>query len=245
VDFEDKQGQAHALLRLGDVAVGRGDQPGARERYLQALKLYRECSDKGGRALAQVGLARVDAAEGDRPSARTRYLRALELAGQMNYAPALAEIFLGVATMQVEERDQSGAATALAFLQAWENAPLAVQQQASTMLDNLGLRPAARQESERQAATLSLDAFCTAIDRVLHAPGAASAAAVAVDTDLSRRELQVLALLDRGYTNNAVAKELGLTVSTVKWYCTQIFGKLGASNRTTALAKARELGLLA
>jgi DNA-binding NarL/FixJ family response regulator len=63
--------------------------------------------------------------------------------------------------------------------------------------------------------------------------------------ELTQREVQVLALLDRGGTNSSVARELGLTTNTVKWYCTQIFAKLDAPNRTAALARARDLGLLA
>jgi predicted ATPase/DNA-binding CsgD family transcriptional regulator len=245
VAFEDRQGQAHALLRLGDIAAGRGLLGDARERYLQALKLYREISDKGGRALAQVSLAKVDAAEGDPASARARYLRALEIVEPMAYAPALAEIFLGVAEVQVEAGDGTGAAAALAFLRQWENAPLAVKREAEALFGKLALKPAAVAEVERQGKALSVEALCRAIERTLRSTGNAAVPLAPGEGELTRRELQVLALLDRGYTNSAVAKELGLTLSTVKWYCTQIFAKLGAPNRTAALAKARRSGLIA
>jgi LuxR family maltose regulon positive regulatory protein len=62
---------------------------------------------------------------------------------------------------------------------------------------------------------------------------------------LTRRELEVLALLAAGTANQAIAEELYVTVFTVKKHVSHILGKLGAANRTEAIARARELGLLA
>lgn len=61
---------------------------------------------------------------------------------------------------------------------------------------------------------------------------------------LTEREIEVLGLVEQGLTNRAVADELILSVGTVKWYLSQIYSKIGVSNRTQALARARELGLL-
>jgi LuxR family transcriptional regulator, maltose regulon positive regulatory protein len=61
---------------------------------------------------------------------------------------------------------------------------------------------------------------------------------------LTGRELQVLAMLAAGTPNQAIAKELFVTVFTVKKHVSQILGKLGAANRTEAVARARELGFI-
>jgi LuxR family maltose regulon positive regulatory protein len=61
---------------------------------------------------------------------------------------------------------------------------------------------------------------------------------------LSERELEVLTLVAAGKTNQEIAKELFVALSTVKTHIKNIYGKLGARNRTQALARARELGLL-
>jgi LuxR family maltose regulon positive regulatory protein len=61
---------------------------------------------------------------------------------------------------------------------------------------------------------------------------------------LSARELDVLRLLAIGHTNQAVADELIIALSTVKKHVNNIFGKLGVGRRTEAVSRARELGLL-
>jgi LuxR family transcriptional regulator, maltose regulon positive regulatory protein len=61
---------------------------------------------------------------------------------------------------------------------------------------------------------------------------------------LSARELEVLALLAAGRRNRDIAEELVVTLETVKKHLTHIFDKLGTTNRTQAVARARELGLL-
>ena len=61
---------------------------------------------------------------------------------------------------------------------------------------------------------------------------------------LSARELEVLELLAAGNPNKVIAEELVVTLETVKKHLTHIFDKLSAANRTQAVAKARELGLL-
>jgi LuxR family maltose regulon positive regulatory protein len=61
---------------------------------------------------------------------------------------------------------------------------------------------------------------------------------------LSERELEVLRLMARGASNQAIADQLVITVGTVKSHINHILGKLEARNRTEAVARARERGLL-
>src|ERR1700730_585268 len=61
---------------------------------------------------------------------------------------------------------------------------------------------------------------------------------------LSKVELEILSLLNRGLTNQDIANRLGMTVGTTKWRMNQIFGKLQVRNRIEALARARQLKLL-
>ncbi len=61
---------------------------------------------------------------------------------------------------------------------------------------------------------------------------------------LTQRELEVLHLIAAGLNNRAIAEELVITVGTLKRHISNIYGKLGVTNRVQAVAKARELGLL-
>jgi LuxR family maltose regulon positive regulatory protein len=61
---------------------------------------------------------------------------------------------------------------------------------------------------------------------------------------LSERELEVLALLATGRSNQQIAEELVVVLDTVKKHVSRILDKLGVANRTQAVARARELQLL-
>jgi len=61
---------------------------------------------------------------------------------------------------------------------------------------------------------------------------------------LTPRELEVLALVAAGDSNQAIAQKLFITVSAVKKHTGNIFGKLNVTSRTQAVARASELGLL-
>ena len=61
---------------------------------------------------------------------------------------------------------------------------------------------------------------------------------------LTSRELEVLEMLAAGRSNQAIAGELVVTLDTVKKHVGHVLGKLGAANRTEAVARARELSLI-
>src|SRR4051794_22346545 len=61
---------------------------------------------------------------------------------------------------------------------------------------------------------------------------------------LTDRELDILRLLADGMSNQEIANQLVLALSTVKWYAKQVYSKLGVNNRNHAVARARSLGIL-
>ena len=61
---------------------------------------------------------------------------------------------------------------------------------------------------------------------------------------LTGRELEVLGMLAAGLPNQAIADELVITLDTVKKHVGHMLGKLGAANRTEAVARARELRMI-
>lgn len=64
------------------------------------------------------------------------------------------------------------------------------------------------------------------------------------DYGLTRREQEVLILLVEGLNNVEIAKRLVISRHTVRYYVSEILGKLGVSNRTEAAAMAIKKGLV-
>jgi DNA-binding CsgD family transcriptional regulator len=64
------------------------------------------------------------------------------------------------------------------------------------------------------------------------------------DAALTRRELDVLALLAEGASNKSIARTLGISVHTVKFHIASLFDKLDAEGRTEAVAQAARIGAI-
>jgi len=65
----------------------------------------------------------------------------------------------------------------------------------------------------------------------------------AKDAGLTERELGIVRAVARGLSNEAISKELWVAEQTVKFHLTNIYRKLGVSNRTEAARYAFEHGL--
>ena len=61
---------------------------------------------------------------------------------------------------------------------------------------------------------------------------------------LSEREVEVLQLIAAGLSNQEIGERLVIALSTVKGHTSNIYGKLGVSKRTEAVARARALGVI-
>lgn len=79
-----------------------------------------------------------------------------------------------------------------------------------------------------------------AAERVLAALAASEARPL---PELTERETEVLELVARGLTNQAIAERLFLSEKTVRNHVSNIFAKLGVADRAAAVARARDAGL--
>jgi DNA-binding CsgD family transcriptional regulator len=64
------------------------------------------------------------------------------------------------------------------------------------------------------------------------------------DLGITRREMEILALVAQGMSNREIAGRLFVSENTVKTHCSRAFDKLGARRRTQAVQLGKELGLL-
>jgi len=61
---------------------------------------------------------------------------------------------------------------------------------------------------------------------------------------LTDREIEILRLVAQGFSNDEISRQLFVAISTIKGHNLRIFDKLQVKNRTEAVAKAREIGLI-
>ena len=61
--------------------------------------------------------------------------------------------------------------------------------------------------------------------------------------DLSPREAEIARLLGDGLANRDISNRLSMAPDTVKWHLKNIFGKLGADNRTQAVLRLQQIGV--
>ncbi|MEY9879786.1 response regulator transcription factor [Bradyrhizobium sp. USDA 329] len=86
----------------------------------------------------------------------------------------------------------------------------------------------------------------------LAAPGEQAAATIVArdpriipeDIALTQRELDVLALMAEGASNKMIARQLGISVHTVKFHVGSLLDKLDATGRTDAVAHAARRGVI-
>ena len=82
-------------------------------------------------------------------------------------------------------------------------------------------------------------------------PGEAAVALVSrgrpgmpADIELTAREQDVLALMAEGASNKMIARQLGISVHTVKFHVGSLLDKLDATGRTDAVAHAARRGVI-
>jgi ATP/maltotriose-dependent transcriptional regulator MalT len=117
----------------------------------------------------------------------------------------------------------------------------------STLLARLIAAQQADQAAARGVSLGYLAQVLRAFDGHHAGPRAGRDAAAAVPglvEQLTARELEILVLLAAGTSNPRIAEQLVVSLDTVKKHVSHVLGKLGAANRTEAVARARRLGLI-
>jgi len=235
--------RARLLLAQGDLAaaarfppatgLGPDDEPDyAREPGHLVLARILLAQDRPGQALALLDRLHAAAVAQDRTGSliETGALRALALAAA---------------------GDDAGAVTALAealLLACPQGYARVFADEGPPMAALLG-RLIAAQRAGQAAADVPLG-YLARLQRVFDAGPPApdrcrdTAAVPGLVDPLTSRELEVLGMMAVGRSNQAIAGELVVTLDTVKKPVGHVLGKLGATNRTEAVARARELSLI-
>ena len=138
------------------------------------------------------------------------------------------------------------------FRQAFESLPINIvslknEGIAQAFLDRVSDSPGTVSESipATTAATLKDEESTSGASEISpHQESITQADASVLAEPLSKRELEVLMLIDQGLPNKKIADKLCLAPATVKAHIRNIYSKINASSRTDALAKARLMGVI-
>jgi len=234
--------RARLLIAQGDLA---GADRWAREAGLAAGDVTSYAREPGYLVLARLLLARqqhgaaltlLSGLAGD-AWARGRVGSMIEIGGLRALALAAAG-------------DQGEAITVLADAMSFAFAGSQVRvfaDEGEPMAALVARLVAARRDPERRGQPVAMIplAYLAQVRRALGLPAPAPGTpGGGLPDPLTARELEVLILLAAGATNPQIARTLVVTLDTVKKHVSHVLAKLGAGNRTAAVARARELGLL-
>jgi LuxR family maltose regulon positive regulatory protein len=194
--------------------------------------------------------ARVLIAQGDTAAA----LATLETFRQQMKARGWADerlkatVLQAVALRQIGDQDQAAHALADALAQAEPGGfvRLFVNEGESMrlLISDCGLRIGEHTPRLRSYVNRLLSAFGDRPGSALELPTEIRNPPSEMIEPLSERERQVLRLMAQGLSNREIGERLFLALSTVKGHSRIIFDKLQVRNRTEAVARGRELGLV-
>jgi ATP/maltotriose-dependent transcriptional regulator MalT len=245
-DFKDRRGMSTTLTNLGRIALLEGDNAEARRCYEQAWTLYIALGNKVGLATSLEGMGNSACATGHYREAR-RYLREALQYTSDPVTPLTLSILIGIGELllQTGRRTRGIELLALAL-----HHPISEQDTKDVARRLLNRYQATGETAQPPSDSVDLNAVATTLLDELLIPEdmpltrQTPEAGETLIEPLSERELEVLRFIADDHSNREIAEKLFLSVATVKWYLTHIYGKLGVQNRTLAIMRARQLDLL-
>jgi LuxR family maltose regulon positive regulatory protein len=235
--------RARLLLAQSDIT--------AASQWSKAAGLSPEDEPDYPREPAYLVLARILLAQ-DRPGAALTLLqRMLATAASQDRTGSVIEIQALRARALAARGDHAGALGALAeavTLGGPQRYVRVFADEGAPMRALLARLSAARKDQRANTRDIDPD-YLAELLRACGQAGAAplrraTAALPGMAEPLTDREAEVLRLLAAGRSNQRIAHELVVALDTVKKHVTHVLGKLGATNRTEAVARARQLGLI-
>ena len=252
-ELDDPEGMALALTNLGEIEQARGNYQHAHNLYHQSLAIYEKIGDRGGLVAAFQGLGMTVHRLGHNHRAHPYFHQALSVAVEAHIVPLILSVLVEIGAYFLEsDHEEQGVAT-LTFIRQHPACDQRTKDKVNHWLDrHPSVTPspavAARYGPDLKHLTDTVVAELSKPITPTNTPSAAHQQLQPHDQPLieplSDRELEVLQLLTEGLTNQQIADKLFVVIGTVKKHTSNIYGKLGVSNRTQAIARARELNLL-
>jgi predicted ATPase/DNA-binding CsgD family transcriptional regulator len=269
-ELDDLEGVSTSLTHLARIAVLQGAWVEAERMYRRSLVIARDIGNQVTIAYALNGLGMTTCATGDYVAAGHHFAEGLRLMADGRFMRLLCTLLTGAGDWLLQTGRAAEAVEALALARDHPASDHETRSRAQQLLATAAAvlprkEYAAAVERYRDAdpadvASLLLPLLtappaAAPAHPVRQPPGGAAASTSptrshpaspnALPEPLTARELAVLRLIAAGHSNREIADELYLAVNTVRSYSQQLYGKLGVGSRTQAIARARELGLIA
>ncbi|WP_082983602.1 LuxR C-terminal-related transcriptional regulator [Mycobacterium scrofulaceum] len=256
---EGPLGQSSAYCIYGAALYFSGSTREAQAAFRRAAHLAEKVGDRRVRTYALGHLALISVEDGQLADAERQIRRASGSARDLADPEHLVDVMVSLATAKLL-RVRGDAAAALA---AADMAVMSARQGGAVpevikalsikaeIIEHLGDRETARAILE-EVGTLVRDCTDTGIASTLLAP-AERRAGVAVTSrhercpvteELTPKEFEVLRLLATRLSRREIGERLYVSLNTVKTHQRAIYRKLGVEQRSSAVGRARELGLL-
>ena len=240
---------------LANVAAAEGADDEAAEHYRRLLERWDASEDHhyaiSGLHFASTFMAR----RGDRAGAHVCAEALTRIASTTGHPYALAALAHAIGETALLDGDTETAAEQLArAVEIYRGLDVPYERAHVELRSGVALAAAGERElalerlggAYRTARKLGARPLATEVAREVAALGGSVSrrAAAAGDTELTRRELEVVRLIAVGRTNRDVAQELFLSPRTVDMHVRNVLRKLDCRSRVEAAHRAHELGLL-
>jgi predicted ATPase/DNA-binding CsgD family transcriptional regulator len=247
----DAVGTVWSLLVLGQISAWSGDNASARAHYEEALGLRGGQRDNTVDVHLLRSLGVLYAATGDAARAGALLEQALEVATARNTGDGVIWSLLALGDLALRQGDTTAGER---YLERCRIRALELGNSLAVIIACLRLRRPVADDLLREVgepllatgwhAALGSDMPPLSQLRATTRSVAARPVSSASPSGLTRRELEVLRLLARHYTNAEMADELVLSIRTVERHVAKIYAKIGASTRRQATAYARQHDLI-
>ena len=253
-ELGDKGGIADAFFLEGYAAFSQGDTATAHLQLEESIVLSNEIGDRWGTAWSLSLLARVKTRQGDYAAARAICQESLTIRREVGDKRDIPFSLEGLADVVAVQGDPAWAARLWGMAEALREAmgyPLApvdyddYEHSVATARTLLGEKAFAAAWAEGRTMTpeqaLATQWRATMPTPIVAEPPPSPLKLLPTYPDgLTAREVEVLRLLARGLTNAQIARELIVSLLTVKAHVRSIYSKLGVTSRSAATRYALE-----
>jgi DNA-binding CsgD family transcriptional regulator len=239
--------QALALRELGTVAYRRAEFDRAKEYLQSSLAIAQETGWQEGilSNLNQLGLLAL--ATDDSTAAATYHFDALRQAVDSQEVPVILDLLIGIARLLIHSGNKFVAVELIAFCLHHPALHADTHQHIEGLLHEAHEQlPLVSKKSRKpvEVVTELLTLFPQMWPELTGDRYEPAPANQVLIEPLTPRELEVLSLLGAGHSNPQIARQLVVTIGTVKSHTHRVFAKLGVRTRTQAVLKAKALKLI-